>query len=454
MAPCGSASTRPSSRSRSSSKRGVRQGPDRRAAPPPLRGQQLLPRAARGRGPGVLRHLADNNLVEFVELPREVHPYYVHAGAPRAALRGRPGPTRCSPGSSEPPSSGSGSCAFPSTSRGCAASRSRGLSPPAAGRDTAPDAIDASRTCRPSGSTAGAEHPGEGVADCIGGVARTVGFWSGFSAISRARSRNAWSAVIGAMPRMAAHREHAAAGELLDLVEVTVRPGQQQVVLHGAKGLRQPEEPGSPRRDRALSRSRPRPGLRRLLEAATVALRPAPACRVRVPLPQQRLDCGGVVCARARPRRTSTRQARSLSAAAASAGSGWARPPKPTRPAFAAPGHGGRGPRPGWLRPRRGGPAGWVRRRGSTSRRPSAPSPGTAPRHPGCAALAQHPEDAAEQLECVDSSPFWSMSSTVETAESAGRARMGRSPAESSMVRSERSSVGTAAKVRSRSLSR
>ncbi len=40
----------------------------------------------------------DNSLVEFVELPRDVHPYYVvHPGAPGAPLAARPGRTRCSP---------------------------------------------------------------------------------------------------------------------------------------------------------------------------------------------------------------------------------------------------------------------------------------------------------------------------------------------------------------------
>ena len=63
---------------------------DRGAAPPPLRGQQRLPRPARGGrawcSPGTS---PDNNLVEFVELPREVHPYYVATQA-HPELRSRP----------------------------------------------------------------------------------------------------------------------------------------------------------------------------------------------------------------------------------------------------------------------------------------------------------------------------------------------------------------------------
>ena len=63
---------------------------DRGAAPAPLRGQQRLPRPARGRRPGVLRAPSpDLDLVEFVELPRDVHPYYVATQA-HPELRSRP----------------------------------------------------------------------------------------------------------------------------------------------------------------------------------------------------------------------------------------------------------------------------------------------------------------------------------------------------------------------------
>ena len=61
-----------------------------RAAPPPLRGQQRLPRPARRRpgwcSPGPTPTLG---LVEFVELPRTVHPYYVATQA-HPELRSRP----------------------------------------------------------------------------------------------------------------------------------------------------------------------------------------------------------------------------------------------------------------------------------------------------------------------------------------------------------------------------
>ena len=63
----------------------------------------------------------DNNLVEFVELPREVHPYYVSTQA-HPELRSRPTrPTRCSRAWSARPSSASASCASRSTRAACAA---------------------------------------------------------------------------------------------------------------------------------------------------------------------------------------------------------------------------------------------------------------------------------------------------------------------------------------------
>ena len=81
-----------------------------RASPPPLRGEQRLPRPARGR-PGLLRRLARPPLVEFVELPREVHPFYVATQA-HPELRSRPtGRTRCSAASSPRRSSGTGRAA-------------------------------------------------------------------------------------------------------------------------------------------------------------------------------------------------------------------------------------------------------------------------------------------------------------------------------------------------------
>ena len=49
----------------------------RRAPPPPLRGQQRLPRALEEAGLVFSGTSPDGRLVEFVELPREVHPFFV-----------------------------------------------------------------------------------------------------------------------------------------------------------------------------------------------------------------------------------------------------------------------------------------------------------------------------------------------------------------------------------------
>jgi CTP synthase len=60
-----------------------------RASPPPLRGQQPLPRSDRRRRPVVLGAVARPRLVEYVELPRDVHPYYIATQA-HPELRSRP----------------------------------------------------------------------------------------------------------------------------------------------------------------------------------------------------------------------------------------------------------------------------------------------------------------------------------------------------------------------------
>ena len=61
----------------------------RRAAPSPLRGQQRLPGPARQAGLVFSGTSPDGRLVEFVELPREVHPYYVATQA-HPEFRSRP----------------------------------------------------------------------------------------------------------------------------------------------------------------------------------------------------------------------------------------------------------------------------------------------------------------------------------------------------------------------------
>ena len=70
--------------------RAVRRVARRRAPPPPLRGQQ---RATATRSPSAGLFFSglspDRNLVEYVELPREVHPYYIATQA-HPELRSRP----------------------------------------------------------------------------------------------------------------------------------------------------------------------------------------------------------------------------------------------------------------------------------------------------------------------------------------------------------------------------
>jgi CTP synthase len=67
--------------------RGVRRGRHRGAPPPPLRGQQLLPRAARGGRAGLLGHLAGQQPGGVRGAAARRAPLLrLHAGAPRAAL--------------------------------------------------------------------------------------------------------------------------------------------------------------------------------------------------------------------------------------------------------------------------------------------------------------------------------------------------------------------------------
>ena len=85
---CGSASTRPMLAEGSLVREVYGAAYGRGAAPAPLRGQQRLPRRSSRRpawcSPGTS---PDGHLVEFVELPRDVHPYYVgHPGAPRVPV--------------------------------------------------------------------------------------------------------------------------------------------------------------------------------------------------------------------------------------------------------------------------------------------------------------------------------------------------------------------------------
>ena len=102
-APCGWASTRPSSAEGSVVRAAYGEAPDRGAAPAPLRGQQRLPRPARGgRAWSSPARRPDLDLVEFVELPARRAPLLRrHPGAPRAALAPDPaapavrGPGRC-----------------------------------------------------------------------------------------------------------------------------------------------------------------------------------------------------------------------------------------------------------------------------------------------------------------------------------------------------------------------
>ena len=92
---CGSGCTRPMLAEGSIVREVYGAGVRRRAPPAPLRGQQRLPRRS-SRTPGCVFSgtSPDGQLVEFVELPREVHPYYVGTQA-HPELRSRP--TRAAP---------------------------------------------------------------------------------------------------------------------------------------------------------------------------------------------------------------------------------------------------------------------------------------------------------------------------------------------------------------------
>ena len=104
--------------------RGLRRGADRRAAPAPLRGQQRLPRHARGGRAGLLRHLTGQQPGRVRRAAARRAPLLRrHPGAPRAAARARPARTRCSRGWSARPSSASRSSGSRSTRPACAASR-------------------------------------------------------------------------------------------------------------------------------------------------------------------------------------------------------------------------------------------------------------------------------------------------------------------------------------------
>ncbi len=88
---CASASTRPRSAPGSIAARGLRRRAEvERAAPPPLRGQQRLPRPARRGRPGVLRHSTPTSTwSSSSSCPRDVHPYYIGTQA-HPELRSRP----------------------------------------------------------------------------------------------------------------------------------------------------------------------------------------------------------------------------------------------------------------------------------------------------------------------------------------------------------------------------
>ena len=158
--------------------------------------------SSRGPRPGVLRHSPDNDLVEFVELPREVHPYYVSTQAHPAALAADPAPPRCSPGWSEPPSSGSGELRFPIDESGLR--REPGPEEDGARRqpDVRPPRRDRSRRgrCRPAGSAAGASTRVR-VSLVVSSVARTVGF----GRAPAGHRGHAEERLVGRRPRHAAH---------------------------------------------------------------------------------------------------------------------------------------------------------------------------------------------------------------------------------------------------------
>ena len=104
---------------------GVRRATGRGAAPAPLRGQQRLPRAARGGRAGVLRHLAGRQPRRVRRAAGRRAPVLRrHPGPPRAALAADARRTRSSPGWSRRRCSASASCSSRSTRAPCGAAGS------------------------------------------------------------------------------------------------------------------------------------------------------------------------------------------------------------------------------------------------------------------------------------------------------------------------------------------
>ncbi len=125
------------------------------AAPPPLRGEQRLPRPARRGRSGVLRRLARTTTwSSSSSCPSRCTPTTSPPRRTRSCARARPGRTRSSPVSSGPRSRGSASCASRSTSVGCVV-----LPPRTAHERFRLVRGPARRAARRAGSLAGAQHP-------------------------------------------------------------------------------------------------------------------------------------------------------------------------------------------------------------------------------------------------------------------------------------------------------
>ena len=228
----------------------------------------------------------DHNLVEFVELPREVHPYYVvHPGAPRAALAADP-PAPAVRGAGRRRDRAAAGAAVPDR-------RDRPAPARRPSRRAATADVVASR--RPgSRSRRRVEHPvgAASARDRAGSVpdARCVRRPRGRRPPGpvEARRRRRWRNIVRTRPSAASipppARRH--------LVEVAVGPGQQQVVLDRTPEAARPSSPQrrARRAPRACRRPapRPRPWRPRRAGAAVTPQRADPGVRVGVALHERR----------------------------------------------------------------------------------------------------------------------------------------------------------------------
>ena len=379
----------------------------------------------------------DLGLVEFVELPREVHPYYVSTQA-HPELRSRP--TRPHP--------------LFAGLIGAAIERQRELRFPideSGLRRLDDDRPDRQRTA--GSASAGAQHPAPG-------CRRPSKRWSGRSgpgpapsATCRARSRNAASPTVGTSSgpgsSRPACRHRRSAHHLVEVA--TRRRAAAGRAGPGARSTGPARAAGLPRAPTACRRPAPTPRPWRRGRGAPRSPRargPRRPGRGRVPRglrPPPSRTTRGRRAGRAPARRGRCRRPRRPRA-------GQSAPARtPPRPACAAPPRGGPGARPARPRSRPAARAGagcgemgvhWSAARRARPRKGST-----------TAGLRSDVSTSRTQVSrsSAASSPLTSMSQAVETPR-ARESGSGRSPARSRSVCSDASSVRTAAKVRSPSL--